>query len=85
MARAAPALPLTPAVACGLLPPVLSHNKELGGFIMDNSGLMRVRTMTTMSRRGAMKGAAALGTLALPLTHVMACGLLPPEMFYNDQ
>ena len=31
---------------------------------MDNSGLMRVRTMTTMSRRGAMKGAAALGTLA---------------------
>src|SRR5215510_13250054 len=31
---------------------------------MDNSGLMRVRTMMGMSRRDAMKGAAALGTLA---------------------
>ena len=31
---------------------------------MDNSGLMRVRSMTTLSRRGAMKGAAALGALA---------------------
>ncbi len=31
---------------------------------MENPGLMRVRTMTTLSRRDAMKGAAALGTLA---------------------
>src|SRR5215475_403360 len=31
---------------------------------MDKSGLMRVRTMMTVSRRDAMKGAAALGTLA---------------------
>ena len=31
---------------------------------MDNSGLMRVRSMTTLSRRDAMKGAAALGALA---------------------
>ncbi len=31
---------------------------------MDNPGLMRVRSMTTLSRRDAMKGAAALGTLA---------------------
>jgi spermidine/putrescine-binding protein len=31
---------------------------------MDNPGLMRVRTMASLSRRDAMKGAAALGTLA---------------------
>ncbi len=31
---------------------------------MENPGLMRVRTMMDMSRRDAMKGAAALGTLA---------------------
>src|SRR5262245_9028722 len=31
---------------------------------MDNTGLMRVRTMAMLSRRDAMKGAAALGTLA---------------------
>lgn len=31
---------------------------------MDNPGLMRVRTMAMLSRRDAMKGAAALGTLA---------------------
>ena len=31
---------------------------------MDNSGLMRVRTMMSMSRRDLMKGAAALGVIA---------------------
>ena len=31
---------------------------------MDNSGLVRVRTMMSMSRRDLMKGAAALGVIA---------------------
>jgi spermidine/putrescine transport system substrate-binding protein len=41
-----------------------------GGFEMDHPGLMRVRTMMSMSRRDLMKGAAAMGALA-------ATGLAP--------